>query len=88
MDTKFKSMCEIVRYQTEYDNGRVVVEDQIAVWVTADGRRIPVKEMETGHIINCIACIEGRGKKRIPLNYLGGTLRWWMIFNQELISRT
>lgn len=56
-------------------------------WVTAKRRIIPVKSMSTEHIQNCIACLEGRGNKIIPENYLGGKEKWLTIFNEELIRR-
>ena len=57
------------------------------IWVTARKEEIPVKTMSTSHINNCIACWEGRGNMRIPVNYLGGKEKWLTIFNQELFNR-
>jgi hypothetical protein len=56
-------------------------------WVTAQRIKIPVKNMETSHIINCIRCWEGKGKSNIPSDYLGGKKKWLEIFNQELNKR-
>ena len=42
------------------------------VWVTKYGQCIPVKEMSSRHIRNCIKCWNGQGKSHIPSNYLGG----------------
>lgn len=57
------------------------------IWITAYDIEIPVKQMTTEHINNCIACWEGRGNMRIPDDYLGGKEKWLKIFNDELISR-
>lgn len=57
------------------------------VWVTARKKRIPVREMSTKHIKNCIRCWEGRGKVTIPAHYLGGREKWLKIFNEELTKR-
>lgn len=57
------------------------------VWVTAYRQQIPVREMSTSHINNCIKCILGKGKSIIPKDYLGGHDKWLKIFNNELINR-
>ena len=57
------------------------------VWVTARKKRIPVREMSTSHIKNCIRCLEGKGKLKIPATYLGGKEKWLEIFNEELTKR-
>jgi hypothetical protein len=57
------------------------------VWITAQRHKIPVREMSTIHINRCINCWNGKGKLKIPTNYLGGKSKWLDIFNQELINR-
>ena len=58
------------------------------VWKTSTGRDIPIKNMTTTHIKNCIDCLEDRGSMRIPDIYLNKTKREWVIiFNRELINR-
>ncbi len=57
------------------------------IWVTARGTEIPVKEMSSNHIQNCIKCWEGTGNMSIPEGYLGGKEKWLKIFNDELVSR-
>ena len=54
------------------------------VWVTAYKKRIPVREMSSNHINNCIRCFNN-GK--IPHTYLGGKEKWLKIFSEELTSR-
>lgn len=54
------------------------------VWVTARRVRIPVGQMETNHIINCINCFN---EGRIHEDYLGGKDKWMKIFNNELTKR-
>lgn len=63
------------------------VDTENHVWVTHRRERIPVREMETSHIRNCIRCFEGKGRMIIPSDYLGGKEKWLRIFNQELINR-
>lgn len=57
------------------------------VWITAYDLEIPVKQMSTEHINNCIACWEGRGNMKIPFDYLGGKEKWLKIFDDELLNR-
>lgn len=57
------------------------------MWITAQRVRIPVKQMSTYHIKNCIKCWQGKGKMKIPIYYLGGKDKWLDIFHQELLSR-
>lgn len=57
------------------------------IWITVYDLKIPVKQMTTEHINNCIACWEGRGNMEIPIDYLGGKEKWLKIFNNELLSR-
>jgi len=57
------------------------------VWITARKVKIPVREMETSHINNCVKCWNDKGKLKIPSNYLGGKTKWLEIFEQELLSR-
>ena len=57
------------------------------IWITAYGRKIPVKRMSTSHIKNCIKCWNSKGETIIPEDYLGGKKKWLKIFNQELINR-
>lgn len=57
------------------------------VWITAQKIKIPVREMSTKHIKNCIRCWNGKGKLRIPAGYLGGKTKWLRIFEDELIKR-
>ncbi len=54
------------------------------IWITANRRQIPVKDMEASHLSNCIKCFES-GK--IPATYLGGKDKWLPIFTQELLNR-
>jgi hypothetical protein len=57
------------------------------VWITATGEHIPVKDMKTSHIQNCINCLLGQGKLTIPAGYLGGKELWLDIFRSELQAR-
>lgn len=66
----------------EYD---LLIENNI--WVTAYKRKIPVKNMSTTHIKNCINCFNGTGNSNIPNDYLGGKEKWLKIFNHELSIR-
>lgn len=63
------------------------VETENHMWVTARKMSIPVRQMSTSHINNCIRCWKGRGNMSIPHGYLGGKAKWLNIFNQELTSR-
>lgn len=63
------------------------VSTEKIVWVTAKGNRIPVKEMSTKHIKATVKCWNGKGKSKIPSDYLGGKDKWLKIFENELISR-
>ncbi len=54
------------------------------IWVTKFGHRVPVREMTTKHIHNCISAFH---EGRIPPNYLGGHEKWNDIFTQELTNR-
>lgn len=60
------------------------IEVKPQVWVTKFREKIPVKEMSTSHIKNCIRAFKAG---RIPFGYLGGWLKWRKIFKEELISR-
>lgn len=57
------------------------------IWITAEKIKIPVKNMTTNHIKNCINCLHGLGKSIIPDGYLGGKEKWLSIFNKELVTR-
>jgi hypothetical protein len=57
------------------------------IWITARKVKIPVKNMKTSHIKNCIKCWQGKGKMIIPKGYLGGKRKWLKIFEEELIKR-
>lgn len=57
------------------------------VWITAGKIKIPIREMKTSHINNCINCLLGKGKSIIPDGYLGGKDKWLKLFNKELINR-
>lgn len=57
------------------------------VWRTADGRKIAVAQMTTGHINSCIKCWNGEGSMKIPPSYLGGKEKWLEIFERELLRR-
>lgn len=62
-----------------------LIENEI--WITAQRKSIFVRSMGTGHIKNCINCLEGNGKSKIPNGYLGGKEKWLKIFNKELTNR-
>lgn len=51
------------------------------VWVTRDGTRIPLREMPTGHIANCLAYLSKRAFHP-PLGE-----RWAAVFREELARR-
>jgi len=68
--------------KTEIDN----ILDR-KVWITAQKVKIPVKEMKTKHINNCINCWNGKGILHIPSSYLGGKQKWLKIFQEELTNR-
>lgn len=57
------------------------------IWITACKKKIPVSKMSTSHIHNCIRCLYGKGKSKIPAGYLGGKDKWIKIFNEELLRR-
>lgn len=70
------------------------------IWRTKSGKRIPVKDMTTEHIINTLNCIEDeRIKFSINLGYFEDNdcqiieenniakERWIKIFNEELDRR-
>lgn len=57
------------------------------IWITAYNREVPVNEMSTKHINNCINCWNGVGNMIIPDDYLGGKEKWITIFQNELIRR-
>lgn len=57
------------------------------IWITARRIEIPVRSMSSNHIQNCIGCLEGKGKMKIPDGYLGGKDKWLRIFQDELNSR-
>lgn len=57
------------------------------VWVTASREYIPVSQMSTNHINNCIRCWNGEGQTEIPAGYLGGKEKWLKIFYNELAKR-
>lgn len=75
--TKVKSLIE----------KRFKVDIESHIWITARGRRVPVRQMNASHIRNCINCWEGTGRMRIPAGYLGGKEKWLGIFNRELENR-
>lgn len=54
------------------------------IWITADRIKIPVSQMSTSHIQNCIKCFNGQGKSYISPSYLGGKNKWLDVFNREL----
>lgn len=57
------------------------------IWITASRRKIPVRKMTSIHIKNCINCLNGGGKLKIPNGYLGGKDKWLKIFTEELENR-
>jgi hypothetical protein len=57
------------------------------VWITAQKVKIPVREMSSKHIKNCINCWNGKGRLHIPIGYLGGKIKWLKIFEDELTKR-
>ena len=54
------------------------------IWRTAYKKRIPVCEMSTNHIRNCLYAF---ASGIIPSNYMGGREKWETIFNDELLKR-
>jgi hypothetical protein len=77
------NMAEYYRDRDELD----FTIDSGPVWITADKRHLPVKDMTTDHIKNVIRCLNGKGEMTIPRGYLGGKVKWIKIFRQELKSR-
>lgn len=57
------------------------------IWITAQRRKISIRKMTSQHIKNCINCLNGDGKLKIPNGYLGGKEKWLKIFAEELESR-
>lgn len=60
------------------------------VWLTGTGIEIPVNDMEASHIRNAIRCLEGRGRLKIPTEWIrqmGGRDYWLKILNDELDRR-
>lgn len=57
------------------------------IWITAAKIEIPVRNMTSFHIQNCIRCFNGEGNMHIPNDYLGGKEKWLRIFQDELNSR-
>lgn len=77
-------------FNTKYNNGqKTEIQSLIKnhLWITAKKVKIFVKEMTTSHIKNCINCWEGKGKTKIPADYLGGKDKWIDIFSKELLNR-
>ncbi len=71
-----------VECQEEIDN---ILDRKI--WITAQKAKIPVREMTSKHIKNCINCWNGEGRLHIPIGYLGGKIKWLKIFEDELTKR-
>ena len=57
------------------------------IWITDEGRQFNAKDMSIPHIVNIIKCWEGKGRKTIEEDYLGGKEKWITIFKEELKSR-
>ena len=57
------------------------------IWVTAKRQQISVNKMTSSHISNCINCLNGNSRTKIPNGYLGGKVKWLNIFNNELNRR-
>ena len=57
------------------------------VWITAQKKKMPVNQMVTKHIKNCINCWNSNGNMSIPKDYLGGKEKWLKIFSDELSKR-
>lgn len=75
---------------TRYDMFQIAETNMLIsnkIWITAKRKQIPVPDMGTQHIRNCINCFNGIGKVRIPSHYLGGKSKWLTIFYQELLNR-
>ena len=49
------------------------------IWITRDGRKLKIKEMETSHINNCISML-----KRIQSNQLKSMYDYSMCLNGEM----
>jgi len=57
-------------------------------WVIAEKKdKIAVKDLTTIHIVRIMRCWEGKGRKVIPPNYLGGKTKWINILSLELSKR-
>ncbi len=57
-------------------------------WVTAKREFIHISRMETRHIKNCIRCLKGQSKTKIPFNWNGKTHdKWIELFEDELSNR-
>lgn len=59
----------------------------IHIWITVKKEKIPVREMSTEHIKNCISCLEGKGNMKLFEKSPGARKKWFKIFKDELISR-
>ena len=95
MDTTIKKEIDIIVPEIDWTSVNTVqlgkvefkVDFEDHVWETAMGIEIPVRNMSTNHINNCINCFNGNGNMRIPNDYLGGKERWLGIFSRELTQR-
>lgn len=80
----FKSRLPSFHLTTK-QNEKITKLVENEVWITGYKKQIPVKQMTTSHINNCIKCFEE--DRVIPPGYLGGKDKWLGIFTKELQSR-
>lgn len=60
-----------------------------SIWVTAEGRRIAVKDLEDSHLLNIIRCFRDmspHGTKVAPLD-VEGRMRWVNALANEAYAR-
>jgi hypothetical protein len=87
-------MCFVVNYNISQFNKQTLMGFKFfkgleeIVWRTHTGRRTNLTQLTTEHIYNILACLEGRGRLRIPDPYQDRTINeWYDIMILELSRR-
>jgi len=80
------SILRVIHEYVEKGENRVSSFDRFPgrgnpIWITKEGRRIPVGEMTDGHIESCIQILD----TKIKVN--AKTRKWVEVFQQELEKR-
>lgn len=79
-------------YDIAFEQADIDWDDLLAnrTWITAKRVRIPINEMQTSHIVNCIKCLKGKSIRNtvIPQGWAGNTRdKWIKVFQEELDRR-